>query len=133
MAPALVTAALSDAAEPAVAMLDEVIAKAGDRMPNVAIVAQTAKANIYAGLVVRARTMVPSLSSVTGTKLAMLMEEHKDLEQQLAPWVDREEAAFSAVSTLGRAHPELTRDPVIQTAIRDSNQALEATPLSATR
>lgn len=133
MAPTLVTSALADAAEPAIAMIDDVIKTAGSEHPGVLIIAQTAKANIYGGLITRARAMIPSEFQVTGTRYAMLREAHEDLEAQLAPWVDREEAALSAVASTGRMHPELNRNPVIQTAIRDSNTALDATPLSATR
>jgi hypothetical protein len=127
MAPAIATSVLADAAQPAIAMLDEVIAHARNE-PRTAIIANSAKASIYAGMIVRARAMVPSMENATGTQLITLQEVHRDVEPELAPWVDRVEAAYSAIDVISRAHPELAQDPVIQTVVRESHMALDARP-----
>jgi hypothetical protein len=125
-------AAFADAVAPALAMLDEVIAKAHDE-PRAAIIAYGAKANIYAGLIVRVRNNIPPMMGATSTQLAMLEHAHDDIEQDLVPWVDRLEVSYSAIAALARVHPELGGDPVMQTAVRDSHGALDATPLIASR
>jgi hypothetical protein len=125
-------AAFAEVVAPALAMLDEVIAKAHDE-PRAAIIAYGAKANIFGGLIVRVRANIPPMMGAAPTQLALLQQAHDDTEQVLVPWVDRLEVSYSAIAALARVHPELGRDPVIQTAVRDSHVALDATPLSASR
>jgi hypothetical protein len=125
-------AAFADAAAPALALLDEVIAKAHDE-PRAAIIAYGAKANIYGGLIVRVRNNIPPMLGASPTELAALQQAHDDIEVDLVPWVDRLEVSYSAIAALARVHPEFGHDPVIQTAVRDSHFALDATPLSASR
>ena len=117
---------------PAIAMLDEVLDQARDE-PRAAIIADSAKANLYMSVVVRARSMLPSMEATSPDDVMVALEAaHRALELEAVPLVDQAEVAYSAIAALARLHPEL-RDPVIQTAVRDSHIALDATPLSASR
>jgi len=123
--------ALSQAARPVLDMLDDVIT-AGD--PAASILAQAAKANIYDGMAVRLRDTVPPISATTtGEALAQHDRRHAEIEPMLTPWLDHATAANQAVAALGERHPELQSDPVLQTAVRESQTALSSSTLSAER
>ncbi len=129
--PSRALAELGAGVAPAIALLDEVLDQAGDQ-PRAAIIANSAKANIYISVVVRARSMLPSMVASPDDVMVALEDAHRALELEAVPLVDQAEISYSAIAALARLHPEL-HDPVIQTAVRDSHIALDATPLSASR
>jgi hypothetical protein len=111
---------LATAIEPAVALLDEVIA-AGD--PTARILAAHAKGELYTSLRVRMLATIPTGDATT--EGAALRDSRKAmLEPQLAPWADEANTAFARVVELAKANPKLLANPVVRTAVDTSKQRL---------
>ena len=112
--------ALDDAARPAIELLDDVIG-AGD--PVASIIANSTKANIYVGMIVRLRNTVPPISATTvGPALAAHDQHHAEIEPMVTPWVDRVATAYAAIDEIAEAHaPMLGNDPVVQAAVREGD------------
>jgi hypothetical protein len=113
--------ALEQASEQAFAILDNVI-DVGD--PAAKVMALRAKADLYAAMSARMAATVPPLQNATPEAIAL-----RDTRRQIAlgmtlPWRDRGRELHEAIVELGRKSPQLARNPVAQTAIRDSEQKL---------
>jgi len=109
-----------------VALLDAVIAT---DVPRLVIEAQHAKGELYAQMIARMLATLPAPAAGAGDDAMQLREQRVAvLATWLQPWRDAAHDAFAGVVTLGKQHPELARDPVVQQAIRDSSQRLEREP-----
>lgn len=116
--------ALTAAAMPSMAMLDEVIAN-GD--PAAQVLAQHAKGDLYVGLAVRLRNTVPSVTDFS--KPSLMAQHHKQLalvDPTAETWVRAGDRAFTEVTRLATSSG-LRGDPVIAEAIALSRSELAAT------
>ena len=79
--------ALSDAAKPSVELLDLVI---GTNDPTWTPIAQKARADLFASMVVRARNSIAPITMQTvGAALVEHDQQHAALEPKLKPWLDQ--------------------------------------------
>jgi hypothetical protein len=116
--------AIDAAVQPAMKLLDDVIANAD---PAIQVIAEHAEGKLYTGLAARMRATLPAVAAGAGEDEATLRDMRKQtLEAQLAPWREAAMAAFQHVVDLAKAHPELTTSPATATAVRDSQQRLAA-------
>lgn len=111
--------ALEQSIQPSVALLDAVI-QTGDARAQ--ILAQHAKADLYAGLRVRLLATVPRVSPNT---VGMQLTDHDrkigELDRVAQPWKDKAMAGMREVARLGRQVPDLiSRDPVLAFAVSDA-------------
>jgi len=113
--------ALEQASEQAFAILDNV-ADVGD--PAVKIMALRAKADLYTAMASRMAATVPPAASATPEAAALRDTRRQIVEGMVQPWRDRGRELHEAIVELGRKHPQLARNPVAQTAIRDSERVL---------
>jgi hypothetical protein len=114
--------AVDTAAEPALAMLDEVI-DAGD--PATQAIAEHAEGELYAGFTARLLATLPALAPGASDAESSLHEmRRRTLDAQLAPWREDAVRAFQRVVDLGKDHPELASNPAVMTAVRDSQLRL---------
>lgn len=113
---------INRAAAPAIALVDDVSAKAE---PATKLLAEHAKGQLYAGFAVRMRATVPKLGTTTAQSESALRDiRAKTLEAQLTPWHEAAAVAFQRVVEIGKANPQLTSNPAVATALRDSQQRL---------
>lgn len=116
--------AVDAAAGPGFAILDGVIAM-GD--PANQLLAEHTKGQRYAGFATRLQATLPKLGpDATDAETALRDMRKQTLEAQLAPWHEAAKTAFQQVVDMARAHPELSANPAIATAVRDSEQHLAA-------
>jgi hypothetical protein len=113
--------AIEEAAVPAFAMLDGVI-DAGDA--SLKIMALRAKAELYGFMVVKMMSTVPAPANTTPEAAGLRETRRQIVDGMVVPWRDRTREAHEAIVELGKKHPELARNPVVQTAIRESEQQL---------
>lgn len=113
--------ALEQAAEQSFAMLDNV-AEVGDA--GVKVSALRAKADLYTTLAAKLAATVPPALDATPESAALHDMRRQIVDGMIQPWRDRNREAHQAIVDLARAHPELARNPVAQTAIRDSERVL---------
>lgn len=111
-------AKLDQAVAPSLAILDNVI-RVGD--PYWKLIAEDAKRDIYAGMIVRERGTVPGTDVVA----------RNELEPKLARWQSGAEDAIAAILELGHEHPALAqRDPMIA-GVMDRTATMNRTPQMA--
>jgi hypothetical protein len=116
--------AVDQAVKPATDVLDDVIAK-GD--PATQVMAEHAEGQLYTGLVARLVATLPKVGpQATESEVALHDMRKQTLDAQLAPWRETALTSFQHVVELSKAHPELARNAVIATAVRDSQQQLSA-------
>jgi hypothetical protein len=121
--------AVDTATEPALALLDEVI-DADD--PATQAIAEHAEGELYAGLVVRLLGTLPALRpEAPSAEVALREMRRQTLDAQLEPWRESASRAFQRVVDLAQAHPELTDDRAVASAVRDSQRRLAAAPAAA--
>jgi hypothetical protein len=117
-------AAIDAAAAPAIALLDDVVTN-GD--PASQAIAEHTEGQLYAGFVIRMMATLPALGpTATEAEIALRDMRKQTLELQLAPWREAAMTSFQHVVEIARAHPELTKNPVVATAVRDSERRLAA-------
>jgi hypothetical protein len=113
--------AIDAAVVPAFRLLDGVV-DAGD--VSMKVVALRTKASLYAQMCTRMMNTVPPPTD-TSPEAAALRETRREIVDGMTQdWRGRALEAHQAVVDLGRAHPELQRNPVVQAAIRDSERQL---------
>lgn len=106
---------------PPLALLDSVI-EAGD--PSTKIMALRAKADLYTQLAAKMMNTVPAPAN-TSPEAATLRELRRQIvDAMVMPWREQVRAAHQTIVDLGRAHPELIRNPVVQGAIQNSEREL---------
>lgn len=116
--------AVDAAIAPAVAILDDAIA-AGD--PASQAIGNHSEGQLYAGLAVRLHATVPKVNPAANPEEVALHDVRTEtLEAQLAPWREAAATAFQAVIEVAKAHPDVARNPVVASAVRDSEQRLAA-------
>lgn len=121
--------AVDTAAEPALALLDEVI-DAGD--PASQAIAEHAEGELHAGFTVRLLATLPALRPDASPAEATLREMRRQtLDAQLAPWRDAATRSFQRVVELARAHPELAEHTAVRAAVRDSQERLTRQPAAS--
>lgn len=113
--------AIEEAVLPAFALLDGVIG-AGDA--SVKIMALRAKADLYSAMAVKMMATVPAPVNTSPEAAALRETRRSIVEGMVVPWRERSRESHQAIVELGRKHPELAKNPVVQTSIRDSEQAL---------
>lgn len=113
--------ALEAASEQAFAMLDNVV-DVGDA--SVKIIALRAKADLYSALVTKMLMTVPPRADASAESQALQDTRRQIVEGMVQPWRDRGRELHQTIVELGRTHPELAKNPVAQTAIRDSERQL---------
>ena len=122
--------ALNVAVQPSLSLLDAVI-RTGDVRAQ--ILAEHAKADLYAGLRARLLSLVTPLSpTTTGAALAEHDNRLADLDTLAQPWREHASDAYRAVAQLGSSAPDVvSRDPVLAFAVSDSQ--FERSTLTARR
>lgn len=113
--------AIETAVAPALALLDNVI-DVGDAA--VKIVALRTRADLYGQMGAKMMTTVPPLMTNTPEAAALRDTRKQILEGMVEPWKELSRSNHQAIVDLGRHHPELVKNPVVQTAIRDSERQL---------
>jgi hypothetical protein len=113
--------AIEEAVQPALAMLDGVI-DAGDA--SMKVMALRAKADIYGVMCTRMMTTVPAPANTTPEAASLRETRRQIVDGMILPWHDRTRETHQAIVDLGKKHPELVRNPVVQTAIRESERQL---------
>ena len=111
--------ALEQSIQPSLVLLDTVI-KTGDVRAQ--ILAQHAKADLYAGLRVRLLATVPRLAAdPTGPAIKAHDAKIAELANIAQPWQDKAMAGMREVARLARDVPDLvSRDPVLAFAVSDA-------------
>lgn len=121
--------AVDTAAEPALALLDEVI-DVGD--PASQVIAEHAEGELHAGFAVRLLATLPALRpDASPAEVALREMRRQTLDAQLAPWRDAATRSFQRVVELARAHPELADHTAVKTAVRDSQERLTRQPIAS--
>lgn len=113
--------AMEEAVEPAIAMLDGVIA-AGD--PGLKISALHAKADLYGRMAAKMMDTVPPPANTTPEAAALRETRREIIAGMLGAWRDHIQGAHQAIVDLGRKHPALAKNPVAQATIRESERVL---------
>lgn len=121
--------AVDTAAEPVLALLDEVI-DAGD--PASQVIAEHAEGELHAGFTVRLLATLPPLRPDASPAETTLREMRRQtLDAQLAPWRDAAARSFQRAVELARAHPELADHTAVKAAVRDSQERLTRQPAAS--
>jgi hypothetical protein len=120
--------ALDAATERSVELLDEVAA-AGD--PASAILAHAARGDLYVTLRIRMLSTIAA-PDPTPESIALHDARQQFLELQLEPWQAQARRAFERVVELAKANPALAKNPLVQTAVRASQQRLATTVATST-
>jgi hypothetical protein len=105
--------------QPSLALLEEVTA-AGD--PTQQLLAEHTRGELYTAMAVRMMQTVPPPGDEASS--ALHASRSALLETMVTPWRDRATAAYQRVVELGKVRPELSRNPVVQRAIRAAKQRL---------
>jgi len=113
--------AIEEAVQPGFAMLDGVI-DAGDA--SVKVMALRAKADLYSQMCMRMMNTVPAPANTTPEAASLRETRRQIVDGMVVPWRERTREAHQAIVDLGKKHPELVRNPVVQTAIRESERQL---------
>jgi hypothetical protein len=113
--------AIEEAVKPAFALLDNVI-DVGDAA--VKIVALRTRADLYGQMGAKLMMTVPPLMTNTPEAAALRDTRKQIVEGLIEPWKEMSRSNHQAIVDLGRHHPELVKNPVAQTAIRDSERQL---------
>lgn len=114
---------LDTATKPSVDLYDQVAA-AGE--PTWQIVALHAEAELLSSLVTRMQATVP-VAGTTDEAIALHDMRVSMLDPLLQPWRERAHQAFGDIARVSKAHPELAKNPVVQSALRESEQRTIAT------
>lgn len=116
--------AIDAATAPALAVLDDVIDAAD---PAVKVIAEHTEGQLYAGFVVRLLATLPRVGpGASDAEVALRDMRKQTLEAQLAPWREAALAAFQHVIEISRAHPEISGNPAVASAVRDSERQIAA-------
>ena len=113
--------AIEEAVAPAFALLDNVI-DVGDA--SVKIVALRTRADLYGQMSAKMMMTVPPLMTNTPEAAALRDTRKQIVEGMIEPWKELSRSNHQAIVDLGKNHPELGKNPVAQTAIRDSERQL---------
>lgn len=113
--------AIEEAVQPAFAMLDGVV-DAGDA--SVKVMALRAKADLYSQMCMKMMNTVPGPANTTPEAASLRETRRTIVDGMVVPWRERTREAHQAIVDLGKKHPELVRNPVVQTAIRESEHQL---------
>jgi hypothetical protein len=113
--------AIQEAVQPAFAMLDEVV-DAGDA--SIKVMALRAKADLYGQMSMKMMNTVPGATNTTPEAASLRETRRQIVDGMVAPWRERMRESHQAIVDLGKKHPELARNPVVQTAIRESERQL---------
>jgi len=113
--------ALEEANAPAFALLDNVI-EVGDA--NAKIMALRAKAQLYTAMGAKMALTVPPATDNSPEAMALKDTRKQIVDGMMQPWRDRGREMHTMIVQLGRVHPELQRNPVAQTTIRESERQL---------
>lgn len=117
-------AAIDKAVAPAIAILDDVI---GNADPATQVIAEHTEGQLYVGFATRMLTTLPRPApGASEAEVALCDMRKQTLEAQLGPWREAAMTSFQHVVDVAKAHPELARNPVVATAVRDSQQRLAA-------
>jgi hypothetical protein len=113
--------AIEEAVKPAFALLDNVI-DVGDA--GVKIIALRTRADLYGQMSAKMRMSVPPLVTNTPEAAALHDTRKQIVEGMIEPWRELARSNHQAIVDLGRHHPELAKNAVARTAIRDSERQL---------
>lgn len=115
---------IDQAVAPSIELFDDAIAK-GD--PATQAMAEHAEGQLYAGLIARLEATLPKTApDASESEVALRDMRKQTLEAQLATWRETAMTSFQHAVELAKAHPELTRNAAVATAVRDSEQRLAA-------
>lgn len=117
--------AIDEAVVPAFAMLDSVV-DAGQAAAK--IMALRAKAGLYGLMVSKMMSTIPAPANTTPEAASLRETRRQIVDGMVVGWRERAREMHSAIVDLGRNHPELANNPVVQAAIRESVQALAQLP-----
>lgn len=116
--------AIDAATAPAIALLDDVIDKAD---PVLQVIAEHAQGQLYAGFAARVAATLPRPGSdASEAERALAAMRTQTLDAQLAPWREAALASFQHVMDAAKAHPQITGNPQVAAAVRDSERQLAA-------
>jgi hypothetical protein len=113
--------AIEGAVVPAFHLLDGVV-DAGD--PSMKVIALRAKADLFAQMCTRMMNTVPPPADTSAEAAALRETRRQIVDGMTQDWRAHAREAHQAVVDLGKRHPELQRNPVVQAAIRDSARQL---------
>ncbi|CAN5878396.1 hypothetical protein BH11MYX3_BH11MYX3_27270 [soil metagenome] len=113
--------AVEEAVKPGFELLDLVVDK-GDASAK--IMALRAKADLYTQMSAKMMNTVPPPANTSAEAAALRETRRQIVDGMVQPWRDRQREAHQQIIGLNRAHPELIKNPVVQTAVRDSERQL---------
>ncbi len=113
--------AVAEAVKPGFELLDSVIDK-GDASTK--IMALRAKADLYTQMSAKMMNTVPPPVNTSAEAAGLRETRRQIVDSMVQPWRDRQREAHQQIVGLNRAHPELIKNPVVQTAVRDSERQL---------
>ncbi len=113
--------AIEDATQPAFALLDGVV-DAGDA--SIKIMALRAKADLYSAMCIKMMNTVPAAANTTPEAASLRETRRQIVDGMVTPWHERTRETCQAIVDLGKKHPELKNNPVVQAAIRESERQL---------
>jgi hypothetical protein len=113
--------AIEEAVKPGFELLDLVVDK-GDA--SMKIMALRAKADLYTTMSAKMMNTVPPPSNTSAEAAGLRETRRQIVDGMVQPWRDRQREAHQQIVGLNRAHPELNKNPVVQTAVRDSERQL---------
>ena len=118
-------AAVDTAVAPAIALLDDVI---GNADPATQVLAEHAEGALYVSFSQKLLATLPKVGPEAAEAEVSLREiRRQTLDAQLAPWREAAMTSFQHVVEVVKAHSELTANPAVASAARDSEQQLAAT------
>jgi hypothetical protein len=118
-------AAVDTAVAPAIAILDDVI---GNADPATQVLAEHAEGALYVSFSQKLLATLPKVGPDASEAETSLREMRRQtLDAQLAPWREAAMTSFQHVVEAVKAHGELSANPAVASAARDSEQQLAAT------
>jgi len=123
--------AIEEVVAPSIDLLGQVIA-AGDA--SMQVLAQHAKAELYTTMMMRMLSTVPPAAGTTPEAYALRDSRLAIVESLIERWRIEARDAHHAVVEIAKAHPELQKNPVVQTVVRESKaRVAEAEAAARTR